>query len=104
YEIYSYLELFDILIIPHSVGKNENGGDPLKLYQYLNARKKIISTGILGVDEFKEIITITNNYEEWINEIEEYDTNESPKYKTPNSIFWENRARDLINFILMDSK
>lgn len=104
YEIYSYLELFDILIIPHSVGKNENGGDPLKLYQYLNARKKIISTGILGVDEFKEIITITNNYEEWINEIEEYDTNESPKYKTPSSIFWENRARDLINFILMDSK
>lgn len=66
--------------------------------------KKIISTGILGVDEFKEIITITNNYEEWINEIEEYDTNESPKYKTPSSIFWENRARDLINFILMDSK
>lgn len=56
------------------------------------------------MDEFKEIITITNNYEEWINEIEEYDTNESPKYKTPSSIFWENRARDLINFILMDSK
>ena len=33
---------FDILSIPHSVGKKENGGDPLKLYQYLTRKKYII--------------------------------------------------------------
>lgn len=64
--VYSMLNVFDILMIPHSVGENENGGDPLKLYQYLTRNKPIITTRILGVDEFENIIKISNNYDEWI--------------------------------------
>lgn len=64
--VYTILNEFNILSIPHSVGKNENGGDPLKLYQYLTRNKPIISTPILGVDELSSSIKITNNVEEWI--------------------------------------
>lgn len=64
--VYSALNEFDILSIPHSVGKSENGGDPLKLYQYLTRKKPIITTSILGVTEFKKYIKITNSLEEWI--------------------------------------
>lgn len=64
--VYSALNEFDILSIPHSVGKNENGGDPLKLYQYLTRKKPIITTPILGVAEFKNCIRITDSKEEWI--------------------------------------
>lgn len=100
YDIYSYLELFDILIIPHAVGKNENGGDPLKLYQYLNTGKKIITTRILGVEEFKEIVTVTNDYKRWINEIMKYDKNKVKQYDIPDSISWSYRAKSLIRYIL----
>lgn len=68
--VYSMLDQFDVLMIPHSVGKNENGGDPLKLYQYMTRNKPIITTPILGVDEFKDSITITSDIEQWINFIE----------------------------------
>ena len=52
--VYTLCNEFDILSIPHSIGVNENGGDPLKLYQYMTRKKAIISTPILGVDEFKD--------------------------------------------------
>lgn len=64
--IYTMLNQFDILMIPHAVGENENGGDPLKLYQYLTRKKPIITTPILGVDEFADIITITSDVSSWV--------------------------------------
>lgn len=63
--VYPILNEFDILAIPHSVGKSENGGDPLKLYQYLTRNKRIITTPILGVDEFKDYIDISYDADEW---------------------------------------
>lgn len=64
--VYAMLDKFDILMIPHSVGKNENGGDPLKLYQYLTRNKPIITTPILGVDEFQNCIEISSDVDKWI--------------------------------------
>lgn len=64
--VYPILNEFDILIIPHSVGKNENGGDPLKLYQYMTREKPVITTRILGVDEFEDTICISNELKDWI--------------------------------------
>ncbi|WP_264739734.1 hypothetical protein [Cytobacillus firmus] len=96
--IYSFLTNFDVLSIPHAVGERENGGDPLKLYQYLNTKKPIITTAILGVDEFKDSIKITNEHKEWI----KYINNEEYKfsnYTTPEGIYWKIRAKDLIDFI-----
>lgn len=63
--VFTLLNEFDILMIPHSVGKNENGGDPLKLYQYLTTNLPIITTSILGVDEFKNYIKITDDANVW---------------------------------------
>jgi teichuronic acid biosynthesis glycosyltransferase TuaH len=96
--IYSFLDRFDILSIPHAVGERENGGDPLKLYQYLNTEKTIITTPILGVDEFSSFIKIASNPNDWVTYInkEEY---KFQNYKTPSSIYWDNRAKELINFL-----
>lgn len=62
---YALLDEFDILSVPHAVGKAENGGDPLKLYQYMTTDKPIITTGILGVDEFKDSICIADKAYQW---------------------------------------
>mgnify|MGYP000890757478 CR=1 FL=1 len=64
--VLDFLNEFDILMIPHAIGKAENGGDPLKLYQYLSTEKPIITTEILGVNEFKHVLYISNKSEEWI--------------------------------------
>lgn len=102
YEIYSYLSIFDILIIPHSIGDSENGGDPLKLYQYLNSKKKIISTSIIGVEEFKDYITISNNSNEWIQEIKKFEKTKQVNYEIPKRIYWETRTKPLVKFITED--
>ena len=96
--VYDMLEKFDVLMIPHAIGERENGGDPLKLYQYLNTKKPIITTAIYGVNEFDEIITIEDNYEKWV----EYFNEEKFKkinYETPNTIYWEYRVNDLLKYL-----
>lgn len=96
--IYNFLSVFDGLIIPHAVGGNENGGDPLKLYQYLNTKKPIITTPILGVEEFSEEIAILNDNLSWI----EYINNQylsTSQYDIPSSISWANRAKFMLYYI-----
>lgn len=87
--VYPILNEFDILSIPHSVGKNENGGDPLKLYQYLTRKKPIITTPIIGVDEFKDFICIASKSEEWVKYISSAGI--LPDKNEIYGVFWNNR-------------
>lgn len=88
--VYAMLNEFDILSIPHSVGKNENGGDPLKLYQYLTRNKPIITTPILGVDEFSSSIEITDKVEDWVYFINE--TGDKSLHTSSTDFTWESRV------------
>ena len=90
--VYPILNEFDILSIPHSVGKAENGGDPLKLYQYLTRNKPIITTPILGVDEFKEYIKISESTNDWVNFI----NYSSTKINSVTGIYWEDRFKPVL--------
>lgn len=86
--VYPTIEEFDICMLPHAVGKAENGGDPLKLYQYMTTSKPIISTRIIGVDEFSEVIKISNDIDEWVSFIEGI-SNETKR--NINSFIWSSR-------------
>lgn len=95
-----FLNKFSILMIPHSVGSYENGGDPLKLYQYLNTRKPIISTGIEGVDEFSEYITISDDISAWDSYIKDLiESDKEQMYDVPNSIYWSERLKPVELFL-----
>lgn len=91
--VYPILNEFDVLTIPHSVGKAENGGDPLKLYQYLTRHKPIITTSILGVDEFKEYIKIENDVNGWVAFIND---NISVKKADTDKFTWCNRMKRVL--------
>lgn len=93
--VYPILNEFDILMIPHSVGKNENGGDPLKLYQYLTRNKPIITTPIIGVDEFKNQILISSNFDEWVDYI--IKDNKMKYEQNLKGISWSERIRPVFN-------
>jgi hypothetical protein len=47
-----FIDGLRVCLIPHSVGANENGGDPIKLYEYLARGRVVVTTPILGVDRF----------------------------------------------------
>ena len=94
--VYAMLDQFDILMIPHSVGENENGGDPLKLYQYLTRKKPIITTPIIGVDEFAGNIKITNKSSEWIEFI---DKNCCSGEEPEINFDWESRFKPVLKEI-----
>ena len=89
---------FDVLSIPHSVGKNENGGDPLKLYQYLTRRKPIITTPILGVAEFDKYIEISNSVERWVEFINK--TSYSTEFAKVDDFTWEQRLQPIFKRII----
>ena len=95
--VYTMLKEFDILMIPHSVGKNENGGDPLKLYQYLTQNKPIITTAILGVDEFKKYIEISNSKETWSTYI--HNCGGNFEQYNEDGISWEKRIKPVMDRI-----
>lgn len=100
--VYPILNEFDILSIPHAIGKSENGGDPLKLYQYLTRKKMIITTPILGVDEFKDDILILKNSKEWIDALK----NNKQLYKNypKYGFYWEDRMSPVLNVLKENMK
>lgn len=98
-DVMSLLKEFDILMIPHSVGENENGGDPLKLYQYLDIGKPVISTDIIGVREFEDIIKISNIESEWIDFITSEEWLKFTMYTAPESIYWKSRCEKLLEYL-----
>ena len=98
-QVYGIMNTCDIMLIPHSVDKFENGGDPLKLYQYLNARKPVITTPIAGVEEFKDWITITDDPGQWARLINDPAFAQSAPREAPRSIFWDERAEPMLSYL-----
>ncbi|MBN1445127.1 MAG: glycosyltransferase [Candidatus Omnitrophica bacterium] len=68
-ELPSYLSCFDVCIIPHNVGRLENDGDPIKVYEYLAAGKPVVTTGITGMDALREVITVADTKQDFKNGI-----------------------------------
>lgn len=99
--LYAVLDEFDVLMIPYSVGKNENSGDPLKLYQYLMTDKPIACTPVREVGEYADYILISYDATEWslllenpMREVQNYS-------KVRKSILWQERAAGLVASLCM---
>ncbi len=95
--IYSIMNEFDVLSIPYQVGKNENSGDPLKLYQYMMTGKPILSTPIQEVDEFSEYIHILATAEEWI-EFLKQSPSQCDYSQIAENFLWEKRLKPMLDF------
>lgn len=103
----SYLNSFDICIIPHNVGELENEGDPIKLYEYLAAGKPVVTTPIAGVDVFKDVITIARTKEEfrdgiiyWLKRIkEEPNLSEKLRANITKEHLWSTKAEQMLDII-----
>ncbi|MEA2016761.1 MAG: glycosyltransferase, partial [Actinomycetota bacterium] len=106
-ELPYYLNSFDICMIPHNAGALENEGDPIKLYEYLAARKPVVTTNIAGVDLFRDYIKICKDGEEFLEGITYYiekiksDTGLSDRLKDviKKEYTWAEKTKIILNEI-----
>ncbi len=61
----SYIERFDICIIPHKINKFVSSMNPMKMYDYLACGKPVVSTEGAGIKEFADYVYISNDYEKF---------------------------------------
>lgn len=64
-EIPKYLRYFDICIIPHKVNKFTKSMNPLKLYEYLAAKKEVITTPVPPSEDFSDSLHVAREKEEF---------------------------------------
>lgn len=65
-DIPSYLNSFDVCIIPHKIDDFTNSMDPLKIYEYLSSGRPIVSTCVAGTEKFAEYIYLADNFKEFV--------------------------------------
>ncbi|MDO4290321.1 MAG: hypothetical protein Q4C41_03710 [Eggerthellaceae bacterium] len=97
--LYAVLDLFDMLMIPYSVGENENSGDPLKLYQYFMTDKPIACTPIREVGEYSDLILVSNDVDDWTRLLRCGSSGARDYSSVSGSIMWDERALALLSFI-----
>ena len=67
----SYLNQFNVAIIPHKLNKFVNSMNPMKMYDYLACGKPVVATAGAGIDMFKDHIYIAKSTDEFISQIDQ---------------------------------
>jgi len=65
-EIPSYLEFFDVCLLPYKIDCDNRGGSPLKLFDYLASGKPIVSIKVSGTEDFGDVAILAENHEKFI--------------------------------------
>src|SRR4030042_4139516 len=66
----SYLKAMDVCLIPYRKNSFTDHCFPLKLFEYLSAGKPIVASSIPSLNKYKRYVYLSNNAEEYINNIE----------------------------------
>lgn len=103
-DLAAYLDYFDVAIIPHRVDAATAGMNPLKLYEYLRYGKPVVSTGVAGVEPFRNVIEIADTHADYVAAIEKCLTdNNSVKIDTRKAAVqghaWEDRVNTMMEMI-----
>lgn len=104
-QIPAYLKYIDIALIPNKINKFNQNVLPYKLYEYLAAGKKIVSTNTSDDlnKYYGEYIEIANSYSEFSGKIESLLNNNSFNHK---KVFefgikqsWQHRVKEIMDII-----
>lgn len=64
-EIPMYLQQFDVGLIPHKVDQFIQYTNPMKMYEYLACGKPVVATPVSGINQFKELVYSTDDYQQF---------------------------------------
>ncbi|MCM2983531.1 glycosyltransferase [Niallia circulans] len=79
-EIATYINSFDICIIPHRVNNFTKSMNPLKLYEYLAASKEVVTTPVPPYESFKDVLHVVEKTEDMSNVINRILSNPYEKF------------------------
>ncbi len=95
-EIFNFIKAFDIGIIPFKINKFTEGVLPNKFFEYIAADIKIVSTPLPDLLQFKNIINVAKDCDEFIemciNENMKLNKDQSGYKKIKDESTWNNRA------------
>jgi glycosyltransferase involved in cell wall biosynthesis len=91
YEEYpNYVNSFDICIVPYRIGKDQHGGDSLKVYEYLLTGKKVIGTNGNGLQDLTDYAYVVESAAEFSRELQ--DRRNNKPLVNPEEHSWEKKA------------
>lgn len=101
-KLYDYVKEFDCLIMPFKLNKLTKSVDPVKLYEYINYNKPIISIYYEELNYFAKFVSFYSNTNELItllkqmidNPVIKYSKSERVKFLESNS--WKDRISEII--------
>ena len=101
-DLYDYVQEFDCLIVPFKLNELVKSVDPVKLYEYINYNKSIISIYYDELDYFSQFICFYSDTQELINLLKQmiknqfvmkYSDDERAKFLEKNS--WDVRVSEI---------
>lgn len=100
----SYLNRFDVAIIPHKINEFIKSTNPMKMYDYLACGKPIVSTKGAGVDMFADYIYATNEPSEFIQFIDNALAQDSAEKQNQRRLIvkehsWKTRVNEMTRLI-----
>ncbi len=100
----SFINQFDVAIIPHKIDNFVKSMNPMKMYDYLACGKPIVSTPGAGIETFKEFIYVARNNEEFNKMIDSAITGDSAhlQEKRRHEVrkhSWQNRVTEMLKII-----
>lgn len=105
-KLYDACKDVDCFIMPFILNDVIESVDPVKLYEYLNFGKRIISVKYNEIMRFEPFIGMYNNYEEYKDLIREICNNPAPAYQDKDRITflnnnsWAERIKRIENLVL----
>jgi teichuronic acid biosynthesis glycosyltransferase TuaH len=104
-ELYDHIKDFDSLIMPFMVNELILSVDPVKLYEYVNFNKNIITVFYEEVRRFDDFVYFYQNSEEFINNIKNLKSENTLKYtEAQREQFlkentWDQRVKQISNVL-----
>lgn len=104
-DIYNHIASDDVLIMPFKVNEIIEAVDPVKLYEYINFSKNIISVRYKEIERFSEFVYFYNNYSDYKSIIIKLLENRSLKYtqearlKFLESSAWDKRVEQIYQIL-----
>ncbi len=103
-ELPSYLNCFDVAVIPFKINELTRGVNPVKLYEYLAAGKPVVSSDLPEVRPFRPLVSIAGEPDQFVRKIEEELAADSPekaaeRLRVAGLNSWEARAAAAVDII-----
>lgn len=95
----NYVKNFDIGIIPYNVDNKAHGGDSIKFYEYLAAKKPVVSTNGNGVYKINDNVYISEDPESFNKDLKNAIQTSWVDCKLPEEILWSYKTKKVLNIL-----